>query len=119
ANGAKSARELSLQRSGVGGEQRMVARILAPADLKGTSLLSVVTKDSEDQWIYLPSSKQVRKVVSKDGGDSGVLGSELRYEDFDPSVIRATKVTLKASEQIGGKTYDVLEAAVPTGQTSF
>lgn len=118
-DGSIVVRELSLQRSGTKNEQRMIARILAPSDLKGTSLLSIVTKDDENQWVYLPSSKQVRKVVSSDTSESGVLGSELRYEDFDPSVIRETEVKLLRSEVVDGKKFDVLEAQIPTGKSPY
>ncbi|MGZ7119873.1 MAG: outer membrane lipoprotein-sorting protein [Methanobacterium sp.] len=34
-----------------------MVRLNAPADLKGTALLSVSKGKSSDQWLYLPSSK--------------------------------------------------------------
>lgn len=118
-DGSILVRELELQRTGQKGEQRMMARILSPADLKGTSLLSIVTKDDENQWVYLPSSKQVRKVVASESSEGGVLGSELRYEDFDPSVIRETEVSLLKPTELNGKKHDVIEAVLPKGKSPY
>lgn len=118
-DGSKLVREMDIQRTGAKKEQRMLARITAPSDLKGTSLLSIVTPEDENQWVYLPSSKQVRKVVASESSDSGVLGSELRYEDFDPSVVRETAVTFLKSVEQNGKTYDILEAALPVGKSPY
>lgn len=118
-DGSRLTRELSLERVGQKGEQRLLARIQSPADLKGTSLLSIVTKDSENQWVYLPSSKQVRKVVTSTKSEGGVLGSELRYEDFDPSVIRETKARPLPARTLKGKTYDIIEASLPKGNGPY
>lgn len=118
-DGSKLVRELEIQRTGRKSEQRMLARITAPADLKGTSLLSIVTKEDENQWVYLPSSKQVRKVVAAESSEGGVLGSELRYEDFNPSVIRETEVKLLKQAELNGKTHDVLEATLPPGKSPY
>ncbi len=118
-DGSKLVREIEIQRTGGKSEQRMLARITAPSDLKGTSLLSIVTKEDENQWVYLPSSKQVRKVVAAESSEGGVLGSELRYEDFNPSVIRETEVKLLGQQELNGKKHDVLEATLPSGKSPY
>lgn len=118
-DGSKLVREIEIQRTGGKAEQRMLARITAPSDLKGTSLLSIVSKEEENQWVYLPSSKQVRKVVAAESSEGGVLGSELRYEDFNPSVIRETEVKLLGQQELNGKKHDVLEATLPMGKSPY
>lgn len=118
-DGSKKTREISIQRVGGKGEQRVMARILAPADLKGTGFLSIMTKETENQWVYLPSSKQTRKVVTGEQKEGGVLGSELRYEDFNPSVVRETDVKLIKTETIGGKSYDIVEYKIPAGMSPY
>ncbi len=118
-DGSKKTREISIQRAGNFTEQRMIARITAPADLKGTSLLSVMSKQSENQWVYLPSSKQTRKILTADHKDAGILGSELRYEDFNPSVIRQAKVTFLKTEKKNNKSYDIFETRVPPGSSVY
>lgn len=118
-DGSKKTREISIQRVGGKGEQRVMARILAPADLKGTGFLSIMTKETENQWVYLPSSKQTRKVVTGDQKEGGVLGSELRYEDFNPSVVRETEVKLIKTETLAGKSYDIVEYKIPAGMSPY
>ena len=109
-DGSKKNRELKMKRSSHKSEQKLLARILSPADLKGMTMLSVMEGDAENQWVYFPSSKQTRKVVTSDRSDGGILGSEIKYEDFDPQVVRQTKVKILKSEKCEAKDCDVLEA---------
>ena len=87
-------RELELSRSQVGSDQqKLVAKVSAPSKWKGTGLLVVTDGESESKWIYLPSSKQVRRVMG--GGDSGaILGSELHSGDFDLGLIDEARAKL-------------------------
>lgn len=118
-DGVKRLREVYMQRAGVtDGEQRMLARVIKPFDLKGSSVLLVATKETDDQWIYLPSSKQTRKVVVAEK-KGAILGSELRYEDFNPSAIRHSTISLLKSERIEGKNYDVFEVKIPAGTSPY
>lgn len=74
-----------------------LARIESPADIKGTAVLAEISKESENQWLYLPSTKQVRRVVqSKKAG--GVLGSELTMEDLNSTAIKGASVKLIKSD---------------------
>lgn len=118
-DGSKKAREITLKRVGTKGEQRVLARIVSPSDLKGTGFLSIMSKDTENQWVYLPSSKQTRKIVTNEQSEGGVLGSELRYEDFNPSVVRETEVKLVKTETLAGKTYDIIEYKIPPGSSPY
>ena len=68
-------------------EQRFVARILSPKSLRGTSVLTVTDGESQSRWIYLPSSKQVRRIVGSDESSAPILGSELSTEDLDLSQV--------------------------------
>jgi len=53
-----------------------------PLDVKGTSFLSFShTKDSDDQWIYLPALKRVKRIASKNKSGP-FLGSEFAFEDL-------------------------------------
>lgn len=118
-DGSTKERELALRRVGAQQEQRILVRIVAPPDLKGMSLLSVVEKDAENQWIYFPSTKQTRKIVTSDQAEGGILGSELKYEDFDPAIIRRTTAELLRSEKCGEKTCDVIEAKLPDDSKAY
>tara|TARA_B100000315_G_scaffold250737_1_gene284096 strand:- start:2316 stop:3122 length:807 start_codon:yes stop_codon:yes gene_type:complete len=53
-----------------------------PRDIKGTGLLTFEhVEKSDDQWLYLPALKRVKRIVSKNKSGSFV-GSEFSYEDI-------------------------------------
>lgn len=66
---------------------KSLIKILKPADLSGTGLLSYSNKDkSNDQWIYLPALKKTKRIAG--GSRSGnFIGSEFSYEDLSPGKI--------------------------------
>lgn len=92
-------------------EHSFVVRMLKPADLKGTALLATLNGDQEDKWIYLPSSKQTRRLVGE-SGQGGILGSELSVEDFDFNREHGAQSTLKKELTIKGKKYYQIESDV-------
>lgn len=90
ANGDRKSREIELLSRRDGTTYRARARVLAPADLKGTAFLAEVQGETQNQWLYLPSTRQVRRVVSG-RKSAGVLGSELSPDDLDPSSLRGAR----------------------------
>ena len=53
-----------------------------PRDIKGTGLLTFEhTERGDDQWLYLPAIKRVKRIASKNKSGSFV-GSEFSYEDI-------------------------------------
>lgn len=55
---------------------------LWPADVKGTKLLTWAHKDKDDdQWLYLPALKRVKRISSKNKTGS-FMGSEFSYEEI-------------------------------------
>lgn len=56
----------------------------SPADVRGTALLSHAHKQADDdQWLFLPAIKRVKKIASKNRG-SPFVGSEFSFEDLSP-----------------------------------
>ena len=52
-----------------------------PADVKGTAFLSHTKKSgSDDQWLYLPALKRVKRIASSNQAGP-FMGSEFAYED--------------------------------------
>lgn len=96
--GDKKEREIEMTRLS-GDDHRFYARILLPRDLKGMSFLSIIKGDDQQQWIYLPSSKQTRKVVGASGGDSGILGSDLTTEDLDFEAFKGSQAKIIKKEK--------------------
>lgn len=77
----------------------MLAKIQAPADIKNMAFLGNVDEEgNEKQWIYLPSSGKVRRLVTGKT-KAGVLGSEISPEDLNSEAIKASKVTLQKSDK--------------------
>lgn len=67
-----------------------------PRDVKGTGLLSYSHKvGNDDQWLYLPALKRVKRISSANKSGS-FMGSEFAYEDF-------------ASQEVEKYTYKYLE----------
>jgi outer membrane lipoprotein-sorting protein len=83
--GQESTRELrrmALETTGEGLGDRSIIVFEAPRDIEGTALLSHTRiLDPDDQWLYLPALRRVKRVSS--GNKSGpFVGSEFAYEDL-------------------------------------
>jgi len=63
---------------------KMLVVFDTPADIRGTALLSHAHREKEDdQWLFLPAIKRVKKVSSHNKSGSFV-GSEFSYQDLSP-----------------------------------
>jgi outer membrane lipoprotein-sorting protein len=77
-----------------------------PRDVKGTALLSYSHKTGpDDQWLYLPALKRVKRIASKNKSGP-FMGSEFAYEDL-------------SSQEIEKYTYKYLQEATLDGRTTF
>ena len=74
---------------------------LSPADVQGTALLSFTHfKTPDDQWLYLPALKRVKRIASANKSGSFV-GSEFAFEDLlAQEVERARRETELAFAQM-------------------
>lgn len=60
----------------------VLMRFTAPADIRGTSLLTLERNDTDDiQFLYMPSMKKVRRISTSDKSQRFV-GSDFNYEDL-------------------------------------
>ena len=80
---------------------------VSPADVKGTKFLSYShIKKDDDQWLYLPALKRVKRIASKNKSGS-FMGSEFSYEDL--SSFDADKYIYEGKAKVvkfkGKKTY--------------
>lgn len=70
-----------------------------PKDVKGTATLTYTHKEgSDDQWLYLPSIKRVKR-ISSNNKSGPFVGSEFAYEDLSSQEVE--KYTYKFLEQKG------------------
>lgn len=66
------------------GEKRTVLFYTSPKNVKDTGFLTYDYDDpdkSDDQWLYLPAMRKVRRISASDRGDY-FLGTDLTYEDM-------------------------------------
>ncbi|NOX43236.1 MAG: outer membrane lipoprotein-sorting protein [Gammaproteobacteria bacterium] len=76
-----------------GEEKRTVIFYLAPKNIKETAFLTFdypQAKKDDDQWLYLPAMRKVRRISASDRGDY-FLGTDFTYEDIK----KETKVTIE------------------------
>ena len=61
---------------------KSIAIFESPRDVKGVAILSYAHKQkADDQWLYLPALKRVKRIASKNKSGP-FLGSEFSFEDF-------------------------------------
>ncbi len=73
----------------------------APADVKGTALLSHAKLEGDDeQWLYMPSVGRVKRVASANK-TSSFAGSEFTFEDLTGNDVRKYAWRLLGTEKCG------------------
>ena len=73
--------------------KKTFVRLLSPNNLKGLSILSINEPESENQWLYLPSSQRTRRILGSNK-KSRFLDSDLSYEDLQMETYRNFNNTL-------------------------
>lgn len=82
----------------------------APADVKGTAVLSHPKKSAEDdQWLYLPSARRVKRIAAANRTGS-FAGSEFSFEDLTASDAAKFDWKLLGQAACGPLTCFTLEA---------
>jgi len=80
-----------------------------PGDVKGTALLTFSHKvGSDDQWLFLPSLKRVKRIAS-DNKSGPFMGSEFAYEDLTSQEVEKYRYKYLREEALGGLSCHVLE----------
>jgi len=80
-----------------------------PRDIEGTALLShAKILDPDDQWLYLPALKRVKR-ISSSNKSGPFVGSEFAFEDFTSLELNKFDYRYIGEEACGDLTCDVLE----------
>jgi outer membrane lipoprotein-sorting protein len=86
-----------------------------PRDVKGTALLTYTHQaGSDDQWLYLPALKRVKRIASSNKSGP-FMGSEFAYEDLSSQEVEKYTYkyirdeTFDGDEEHAGKTVFVIE----------
>ena len=74
--------------------------------------------DKEDKWVYLPSTKQTRRLTGE-SSKGGILGSELSAEDFDFNHEQGGTNSIKKEVDVKGKKYLVVESDVNQSSANY
>jgi len=101
-NNHKRIRDIKSYGKDFGEDKHQILFFKSPADVKNTAFLTydydAASKD-DDQWLYLPALKKVKRIPSADKSGS-FMGSDFSYfdmtdrdlEDYDFKLIKETKV---------------------------
>ena len=93
---------------------KVFMRFLEPADVKGVGLLTIEHGDrDDDQWLYLPALRKVRRISSSDQGDN-FMGTDYTYEDIRPEKLDQHEYNLLGSETIDGHDCYIIVALPAT-----
>lgn len=116
--GEESIREMRMQSLEVADDGDKGLTIFdKPKDVKGTAFLTFSHVDkSDDQWLYLPALKRVKRISSRNKSGP-FMGSEFAYEDLSSFEIEKYSFKFLAEETINGvETYKVEQ--IPTDKNS-
>jgi outer membrane lipoprotein-sorting protein len=112
AHGDRSVRELrirSLEMNEPGLGDRSVTVFYKPRDIEGTAFLShTKILDPDNQWIFLPSLKRVKRISSRNKSGPFV-GSEFAYEDLVSQEVERYTYKWLRDEPCGELTCHVTE----------
>ena len=122
-NGVTRVRETYGYRRYFGAEKRTVLFYSSPTNVKGTGFLTYDYPDAQrddDQWLYLPALRKVRRISASDRGDY-FLGTDFTYEDIK----KEGKVALEdyrfesvGTEEVDGHATVVVEGTPVDGEVA-
>ena len=110
AQGDKVERKMdSLVKEVNGDGDKSIITFLWPADVKGTKMLTWShKKDDDDQWLYLPALKRVKRITSRNKTGS-FMGSEFSYEDLGSQEVEKYTYTFIEDNEIDGRKVWVID----------
>ncbi|MES1989630.1 MAG: outer membrane lipoprotein-sorting protein [Pseudomonadota bacterium] len=108
---------LMLERPEAGSGNWSLMTFDRPRDIEGTALLTHSSlKDADDQWLYLPAIKRVKRISSSNKAGAFV-GSEFAFEDFSTQQVEKFSYKWLKDEPCGTLTCHVIERT-PTYEAS-
>ncbi len=108
--GSESRRELSIKQLEVHDDgDKLLVLFHTPKTIRGTALLSYTHKvGQDDQWLYLPSLKRVKKIASRNKSGP-FLSSEFAFEDLTSQEVEKYRYKFLRTESCGDLTCYVVE----------
>ncbi len=109
-HGDTSVRKMKLKTLEVIGDgDKTMTVFVEPADVKGTAFLTWShAKRPDDQWLYLPALKRIKRINSKNKSGP-FMGSEFAYEDLASQEVEKYTYKYLRDENLNGVDTFVLE----------
>ena len=102
--GSRRVRQLKSYEKDFGDDTHTLSFFRSPADVKGTGFLTYDYKKSgkdDDQWLYLPALRKVKRIVSSDQSGS-FMGSDFNYSDLTEPDLNDYEYKLMKEVEIEG-----------------
>jgi hypothetical protein len=116
--GKERRREMITHRKDFGELSKTLIRFTKPADIEGTGFLSWENEDrDDDQFIFLPELRRVRRVASRKK-DGQFVNSDYTYEDMERRKVEKDDHCLLGEEDVNGWRCYVLESVPKKGSGS-
>jgi outer membrane lipoprotein-sorting protein len=119
ARGDRRVRSVNQYVADFGDAEKKLLVFAAPADVRDTAFMNWSYADPgrpDDQWIYLPALRSVRRISAERRNDS-FMGSDFTYDDLSERHPDMDTHRLEATETIDGRTVYVVES-VPLDASS-
>ncbi len=111
-SGKERIRKIKQFTKDMGDMEKSIMFFQSPADVKNTSFMNWTYDDeskSDDQWIYLPTLKKVKR-ISSDSKSDYFMGSDFTYDDLGDRKLDDDAHQLIGEETIDGVDYYVVES---------
>lgn len=95
-----------------GSEEKKIMFFFSPADVRNTSFMNRSYDEEgrdDDQWIYLPALKKVKR-ISSDSKSDYFMGSDFTYDDLGDRYPSEDTHTLLREETVEGEACYVVES---------
>ncbi|MBN1118117.1 MAG: outer membrane lipoprotein-sorting protein [Bacteroidales bacterium] len=111
ASGQNRVRTIQQYTKDFGDNEKSIMFFQAPADVKNTSFMnwSYDSDQADDQWIYLPALKKVKR-ISSDSKSDYFMGSDFTYDDLGDRKLNADVHKLLREETMNSKACYVVES---------
>lgn len=110
--GEERVREIRQFLKDYGEMEKKIMFFLSPADVRNTSFMNWSYEEDgrdDDQWIYLPALKKVKR-ISSDSKSDYFMGSDFTYDDLGDRHPKADEHKLLREETVDGELCFVVES---------
>lgn len=112
ANGDQRLREIKQFSRDFGKVEKKIMFFIKPADVRNTSFMNWSYDDpnkDDDQWIYLPALRKVKRISSDSKGDY-FMGSDFTYDDLGDRKPNEDTHKILREEKLNGEDCYVIES---------